>query len=171
MLNMWELDLSIDSFQTKMANLVPQTRDYIKPYFFNMRDSVFNTFKPRKTKLNAGDFIDNFPKQYRDNIIERALAISRNVKQVVSVPSSEMLTYKKQLVRYYIEWHRKIVLAFTIFVLFLVGAPLGAIIRKGGLGLPAVVSLLLFILHYVLSLSGEKLAKEFILTPFWGMWT
>jgi lipopolysaccharide export system permease protein len=74
------------------------------------------------------------------------------------------------MMAYYIEWHRKIILAFTVLSLFLIGAPLGAIIRKGGLGLPAVVSTFLFIFYYVISLIGEKLAKQLILTPFWGMW-
>ena len=60
--------------------------------------------------------------------------------------------------------------AFTVFSLFLIGAPLGAIIRKGGLGLPAIISTFLFVLYYIISLIGEKLAKQSILTPFWGMW-
>lgn len=74
------------------------------------------------------------------------------------------------MINYYVEWHRKLILAFTVFSLFLIGAPLGAIIRKGGLGLPAVISTFLFVFYYIISLIGEKLAKQSFLTPFWGMW-
>jgi lipopolysaccharide export system permease protein len=55
-------------------------------------------------------------------------------------------------------------------VLFFVGAPLGAIIKRGGLGLPMVFSIVIFILYYVISTIGEKAAKQLTMTPFWGMW-
>ena len=68
-------------------------------------------------------------------------------------------------------WHKKFTLSFACLVLFFIGAPLGAIIRKGGLGMPAVVSILLFILYYILSITGEKFAKELIISPFLGAWS
>jgi len=55
-------------------------------------------------------------------------------------------------------------------VLFFIGAPLGAIIRKGGLGLPVVMSVLFFLVYHIISTIGEKAAKEGSLTPFLGMW-
>ena len=55
-------------------------------------------------------------------------------------------------------------------MLFLIGAPLGAIIKKGGFGLPFVVSIFFFVIFYTLSIMGEKMAKEGVLTPFQGMW-
>jgi lipopolysaccharide export system permease protein len=55
-------------------------------------------------------------------------------------------------------------------ILFFIGAPLGAIIRKGGFGLPFVVSILFFVVYYMITISGEKFAKEQVLTAFQGMW-
>ena len=55
-------------------------------------------------------------------------------------------------------------------IFLFIGAPLGAIIRKGGLGLPTVISTLLFILYYIISLTGEKFVRESILSAFQGMW-
>ena len=72
--------------------------------------------------------------------------------------------------KYSVEWHRKFTLAISCILLFFIGAPLGAIIKKGGFGLPLVISLLLFIIYYVLSIFGEKLAKQGTLTGFTGMW-
>ena len=61
-------------------------------------------------------------------------------------------------------------LPVSILIFFLIGAPLGAIIRKGGLGLPVVVSIIFFVIYYMISLSGEKLAKEGNWEAVYGMW-
>ncbi len=76
----------------------------------------------------------------------------------------------KNLRRHKIEWHRKIVLSLACLVLFIVGAPLGSIIRKGGLGTPLIFAIIFFMLFYFSSTTGEKFAKENTLTPFTGMW-
>ena len=76
----------------------------------------------------------------------------------------------KVLRRHKIEWHRKITLSLACLVLFLVGAPLGSIIRKGGLGTPLIFAIIFFMLFYFSSTTGEKFAKENTLTPFTGMW-
>jgi lipopolysaccharide export system permease protein len=170
MLNIRELVFAADSVEQKIKKLNPGFADYMAPFYYYLRDTLTLTRNPRPLKMDSLNFICNFPAKDRDKILETALNTSRNVKGLVSFAGAEMLQLKKTLVKYNIEFHRKIALAYSIFVLFLIGAPLGAIIRKGGLGLPAVISMLLFILHYILSITGEKLAKEFILTPFWGMW-
>ena len=76
----------------------------------------------------------------------------------------------KSLRQHQIEWHRKISLSLACLVLFLIGAPLGSIIRKGGLGSPLVFSIIFFMVFYFLSTTGEKFAKEGSTTPFIGMW-
>lgn len=76
----------------------------------------------------------------------------------------------EQLFSYGVEWHRKFSLSAACLILFFVGAPLGSIIRKGGMGMPVVVSVLLFILYHVISVIGEKAAIEGVMTCFWGMW-
>ena len=76
----------------------------------------------------------------------------------------------RQLRRYTIEWHRKFTLSFACLILFFIGAPLGAIIRKGGIGLPVVISIFLFLVYHVISITGEKFAREGVLQPWQGMW-
>jgi lipopolysaccharide export system permease protein len=73
--------------------------------------------------------------------------------------------------RYEIEWHRKFTLSLACLALFLIGAPLGAIIRKGGLGMPLVVSVLLFVAYHVISFTGEKAARSGVTASWEGMWT
>jgi lipopolysaccharide export system permease protein len=69
-----------------------------------------------------------------------------------------------------IEWHRKIVLSMACLILFLIGAPLGSIIRKGGLGTPLIAAISFFMVFYFTTTVGEKFAKQDKLTPFAGMW-
>lgn len=77
---------------------------------------------------------------------------------------------KRFFVRHSIELHRKFTLSFACLIFFFIGAPLGAIIRKGGLGMPAVVSVLLFIVYYIVDTFGLKMAKEEIWPVEMGMW-
>lgn len=72
--------------------------------------------------------------------------------------------------KYWIEFHRKFALTYAIIVLFFVGAPLGAIIRKGGFGAPVVIAALLFMLYFVLNSIGESLVESQAVSAFWGMW-
>ena len=72
--------------------------------------------------------------------------------------------------RYWIEFHRKFALTYAIIVLFFVGAPLGAIVKKGGFGAPVVIAALLFMIYFVLNTVGENLVASEVLSPFVGMW-
>lgn len=73
-------------------------------------------------------------------------------------------------IQHEIEWHRKFTLSIACLILFFIGAPLGAIIRKGGLGMPVVMSVIFFIFFHILSISGEKMTKEVVLPSWQGMW-
>lgn len=69
-----------------------------------------------------------------------------------------------------IEWHRKFTLSAACLVLFLIGAPLGSIIRKGGLGTPLVFAIIFFVIFHLFNTFGEKFVKSDSLSPFAGMW-
>jgi lipopolysaccharide export system permease protein len=77
---------------------------------------------------------------------------------------------KETVASYGIEYHKKFTLSFACLVLFFIGAPLGAIIKKGGLGMPVVISVGFFLIFYVLSIVGEKSAKESAMTAAQGAW-
>lgn len=80
---------------------------------------------------------------------------------------SEPMSYVN---RHEIELHRKFTLSFACLIFFFIGAPLGAIIRKGGLGTPVVISVIMFIIYYIIDNTGLKMARENLWTPFEGMW-
>ncbi len=106
----------------------------------------------------------------KSRILGSAITFARTSKNIVS-NSAQTLDYKiRYLRRYQIEWHRKFTIAFACMIFLFIGAPLGAIIRKGGLGLPLVLSLFFFIFYYILSLTGDKLVRESLLPAYQGMW-
>ena len=75
-----------------------------------------------------------------------------------------------RLRRHFIEWHKKFTLSFVCLVFFFIGAPLGAIIRKGGLGMPVVISVLFFIIYYIIDNIGFKMARDNVWEPWQGIW-
>ncbi len=106
----------------------------------------------------------------RSIIIDMALNIVRSKKYYIESLISDMDNYDRPVISLNVEWHKKFTLSIACLILFFVGAPLGAIIRKGGLGMPVVVSVIIFILFWVVTITGEKMCKEGVLPPYTGMW-
>ena len=104
----------------------------------------------------------------RDNTARTLAKSSRNTFS--SFDESTAKEALNQLYRSKVEWHKKLSLPVSILIFFLIGAPLGAIIRRGGLGLPVVVSVIFFVIYYIISLTGEKLAKEGNWEAVYGVW-
>ncbi len=99
-----------------------------------------------------------------------ALYAAKGIKGVATDAAQDIQFKRKSLARHEIEWHRKFTLSIACLILFFIGAPLGAIIRKGGLGMPVVISVIFFIVYHIISITGEKFAREGVLTPMAGMW-
>ena len=99
-----------------------------------------------------------------------AIEDTRKSKDTVKRQTEELMSRQKNFNRHKIEWHRKFFLAVVCLVLFFIGAPLGAIIRKGGIGFPTLIALSLFILYHLLTMTGERMAKKQLIEPWIGMW-
>jgi len=103
-------------------------------------------------------------------LLDRARSLARSNKEQTYFMTEELRQRNRALARYKIEFHRKFTLSLACVVLFLIGAPLGAIIRKGGFGLPVVISVIFFVIFHVLSITGEKFVREGVLEAHIGMW-
>jgi lipopolysaccharide export system permease protein len=109
-----------------------------------------------------------YKRGYLSNALTLALNNARNLKNSFDVKKSQVDGQVREFRRYEIAWYQKYSQAIACFVMFLIGAPLGAIIKKGGLGLPVLISILFFILYYMLTITGEKWAKEGVVDSFFG---
>lgn len=136
-------------------------------YSSNQNDTVEYIVRPAG---NIRELLFSFSESDRYMILEQARSnASFSMNYVLS--TSETINYdRKYLRRHEIEWHRKFTLSFACLIFLFVGAPLGAIIRKGGLGMPTVISTIFFVIYYILSLSGEKFVRESVMSGFSGMW-
>lgn len=106
----------------------------------------------------------------KEELYQKAISNARGNSQIISQQLEDMYTRKKMVNNFPMEWHRKFTLSFACLIFFFIGAPLGAIIRKGGLGMPVVVSILMFIAYYILMITGEKFAREDAWSMVGGMW-
>lgn len=97
-----------------------------------------------------------------------AMNNSRTIKNNFSTKLVQIDNLQREYRRFQIAWFQKYTTAVACIVLFLIGAPLGAIIKKGGLGMPVLVSIIFFIIYYMLTITGEKWAKEGVTTPLFG---
>lgn len=120
-------------------------------------------------KFNSRAIFDTLPRMEKMTSVNRALNSARDGIAFVSEKSESLTNEAKNLKKYEAELYKKFTLPFACLVFFFIGAPLGAIIRKGGLGTPAVISVLFFVVYYVISLSGEKFAKELLISVPLGM--
>ena len=157
MLNNKQLSYSIDSLNNKLID---------KQNLIKIR--VSENYKYDAS--SKSDYIISLKNLNNKRIYETAINKLRILKSV-SKSNADDLNYKKTIIaKHKIEWHRKISLAFACIIMFLIGAPLGSIIRKGGFSVPLLVSILLFVVYYVISITGEKTAKDLSASPFEGMW-
>lgn len=103
-------------------------------------------------------------------IWQGAANTARQVKSQVQNANGSIDNYSTELRIFEIQWHKIFASSFACIAMFLIGAPLGAIIKRGGLGVPFLVSILFFIVYYVLTMQGEKLAKQGSLGIIAGVW-
>jgi len=114
--------------------------------------------------------IDNLPEQTRATIVEMASGLAQNAKENASFNKMDLQLQNENINKHKKEWHKKFTLSIACLIFFFIGAPLGTIIRKGGLGLPVVISVLFFVVYYIISTLAEQMAVFGNLNMFLGVW-
>lgn len=104
------------------------------------------------------------------DVVQGAANAARQIKSQVMNANLSIDNYEKERDIFDIQWHKILANSFACIAMFLIGAPLGAIIKKGGLGVPFLVSIFFFIVYYVITMQGEKLAKQDTVSPLVGVW-
>lgn len=174
MLNLSQLQTTIDSLQTKINKRKIEFGEQLQKSYYNRSTEILSKLNADSKKQvsfkSTNDFLSNFTKAEKVNILESASNIVRSAKAYTESVTNDYYGDEDSMTKYNIEWHRKFTLSIACIVLFFIGAPLGAIIRKGGLGMPVVISVIFFISFHILSITGEKLAKEGSIPVYQGMW-
>lgn len=172
MLNLQQLLGEMDTIDTEIAQQRSTYTEYIAPYY-HIRKYAGDTL-PRAgitiTDTNLLTALNAFDANTRLQVFENAMNRARNIKNFTEVSEKQIFYKNREKTGYLIEVYRKFTLSVACVVLYFIGAPLGSIIRKGGLGWPLFYSVLFFMLYHVTSIIGEKLAENGVLNAFNGMW-
>lgn len=177
MMNLAQLKLATDSMKKDLyhdrimlrnnmmsSTFLPSTTKSLAPAGFIKKD----TLKPIRFNLHV--FYNLMSDMDKVSVLSYALNDSRSAKSSLTGEAQVRKSKEQRLRRHEIEWHKKFTLSLACLIFFFIGAPLGAIIRKGGLGLPMVISVIFFIVYYVISLTGEKFVRESYTPAFIGVW-
>ncbi len=140
-------------------------------YFYHM-----HTISPVSKNIKDGKWVDKYlknfnPKSYSIDLSRtRALDQAKNLLNFGDGNITTLASRKEQLVTFDLEWHHKFTVAFSCIVMFLIGGSIGAIVKRGGLGIPVIIAIIFFIIMYLLTTNGDKLAKEGFIPAVYGAW-
>ena len=172
MLNLRQLGVYRDSFQVKIDSNRRTVYSNIKGFFnpatrANPTVSFIKDYPPLKP---YNEVTDMFAPDNRMSAIQNAKSQINSLRDVLNQKEVFNRDTRSRVRGFLVEYYKKFTLSVSCLLLFFIGAPLGAIIRRGGLGLPVVMSVLFFLLYHIVSTVGEKSVKEGSIDPMLGMW-
>ena len=179
MMNYAQLAVAIDSLERQQDSLkkvfhnsfltqsVIFDKDALKP--LPQDSSIDQSIKiPKKEKIIFS--LDKIATGALNNALTQAQGKLRAKKDYILMDKQMSELRDSSYKDYVTEWHSKFTLSFAIIVLFFIGAPLGAIIKKGGLGAPLIFATLFFLLYYILTITGQNMIESNMISPLYGMW-
>lgn len=169
MLNVWQLDSVADTTRRHLNRLTEQLNKNIKEYFFT-KTKLLGDSKTKYPMANLDTLSSKLIKDDYHKLYDYSLNVTRNNIAVLENAFNQRATEEGNLLGLEVEWHKKIVVCFACILLFFIGAPLGAIIRKGGLGMPVVTAVLFFLAYYILTEAFHTLAIEGKMVPWQALW-
>ena len=175
--NVAQLTQSIDSMRTvSIERCNEQSSKLLTDRYFGRENTKYETALPEKVTKeeqathNLDSLWNHLPMHQKHQVLVLAQEKARTYRDQVEYNAILLEDADRYIRKHEIELYRKFTLAFACLIFFFIGAPLGTIIRKGGLGAPVVISVILFIIYYIIDNTGYKMARE-ALWPCWaGMW-
>ncbi len=179
------LFLSVDSMSTRMVNIRDDLKEYVTKYTHTdtTRSAIVIQSDPlhpedsshfnlgESIKFDEGKLVHEwFPGIPPDELLTKALQTSRAVKNYSNIIQERLEREGERWRKYRIELHNRFAFPFACLVFLFIGAPLGAIVRKGGIGLPVIFSIIFFVIFYFFQINGTKFAKDGILPVWFGTW-
>lgn len=173
--NFSQLTESIDSVSIIADSRAKgQGNEIVKGHFlgressYSLNNNKKQTFN--KKSANSDSLFLSLNQEAMERASNYAIDKAKTMKELISYNKMLLDEPVKYVLRHQIERHRKFTLSFACLIFFFIGAPLGAIIRKGGLGTPVIISVVMFIIYYIIDNTGYKMAREGLWTAYEGMW-
>ena len=182
MMNIRQLSTSLDSLERRFANKQTGFTEGFERRWANF-NSLHTGVPPEGIAQPIPDsivadtliplswpLIDRFEGETRTAITNMATASAQNAKDNIAFNKMDLKSQNENINKHKKEWHKKFTLSIACLIFFFIGAPLGSIIRKGGLGLPVVISVVFFIIYHLISTIAERMAVFGDLNMFLGVW-
>ena len=179
MLNISQLTFYIDSLNKRFNyRLTTQFKEFnnTKVYYdlnylprAGVHNSKTDSLKNPK-KFDTRAIFDTLTIVEKKTVLAKAIENLKDGNSYLAQKNESLHFEIKTIKRYEVEWNKKLTMSFACLVFFFIGAPLGAIIRKGGLGTPSVISIFFFVIYYVISIMGQRLVEDDVVGTFAGMW-
>jgi lipopolysaccharide export system permease protein len=175
MMDVSQLNERIDSMGNYRKRLFENVNVYLGPYITLLsrggdRKALISKMPARPVHTYDSSFLEVVNDTLRARVAQLAGSQVRNAQSLLGITAFDDKIQTENYLKFNVEWHRKFTLSFACVLLFLIGAPLGAIIRKGGLGMPLVIAVAFFVIFHIMSITGEKLAKTGAMSSWMGMW-
>ncbi len=174
MLNLSELDYTIDSLTQKRSKTHQELSKnlYQRSNISRLKNINISKSKkqPKTDSIYTGEILDLFETKNKSQLLDLALRNIKSTKQIIDSKKASQKLSKINYNRHIVSFHEKLALGFACIILFFVGAPLGALIRKGGLGLPMVIAILLFLTYHFIGIFAINSAKSGDFNPVLASW-
>ncbi len=167
LLPVFKLTKIVDSLQANYDTIKRSLLGYYSNSLTASREQAnfdWDTIQP------AYYYLDSLLPQEQKAVLKATVNRLNNSVNYLDNRSSDFMNRAKYKAKVETEWHRKFTLSLACILLFLVGAPLGAIVKKGGLGIPVAIAITLFVVYYIVSITGERLGESLVFPPYIGMW-
>lgn len=171
--NIKELSFDIDSLgQITFGDLEKMVSEMTHEYLFRSDTTLLGTDSliASKARFELGTRIEELTTEKKEELFNSLAQRIANLKGFAVSKHSEMRPNTIKYLKSRADWHKKLSLPISILIFFLIGAPLGAIIRKGGLGTPIVISVIFFVIYYIITMTGEKMVHDGAWPAVVGIW-
>ncbi len=173
MMNIRQLSSSLDSLEVRYGSKQQAfTEGFTRRWanYNSQRAALPEAVSPDTSARLRWPLLGSFDDETRATLVSMALGSAQNAKDNAAFNKLDLGLQNENIRKHRKEWHKKFTLSIACLIFFFIGAPLGSIIRKGGLGLPVVVSVLFFVVYYIISTIGERMAVFGDLNMFIGVW-
>jgi lipopolysaccharide export system permease protein len=174
---MRQLNVDLDSLKHAPDSLYKRNHSELASYvrYSKFKDTIATkkevaAVKEKFPEKKVNTFDSLIPDSLKTTVFDQTLSQVNNARNLLQVVVADYKAQNDDITAHQIEWHKKLSVSIACLVLFFIGAPLGSIIRKGGLGMPLVMALIFFMIFYLLNIFGEKFTKDHVLIPIVGMW-
>jgi lipopolysaccharide export system permease protein len=168
MLNVSGLSYTIDSLRKDKIKDLKGFSDVL--YTRSNMTNLVTNIEPEKDSIYNGEILELFDTRMKGQLLNLALNTVSSTKQIIETKKQSFQIKNKWLNRHIIALHEKYALGFACIILFFVGAPLGALIRKGGIGLPMVIAILLFLTYHFIGIFAKNSSQDGTLNPIFATW-